>query len=154
MRNKRRNIEFETKAGQGDSLPGFSCLLALCFERVPDNLTGPPDAFLIGVGVHSERHRRVAMAQTLADRYHVRAVGDRKGGTCVAALVGVKILYAVPLAKLLKIAGGGLCGCIMSGLLSWVNTYRLIAFPACSRRSCCKRFSTSGPTSTVRDLPF
>ena len=46
-RNKRRNIGFETKTGQGKPLPGFLVLLALCFERVPDDLTGPADALLI-----------------------------------------------------------------------------------------------------------
>ena len=61
-RNKKRNIGFETKTGQGKSLPGFLVLLALRFEGVPDNLTGPADALLIGVGVHAERNRRVAVA--------------------------------------------------------------------------------------------
>jgi hypothetical protein len=31
----------------------FSCLLS--FERVPDSLTGPPDTFLICVGVHPKQ---------------------------------------------------------------------------------------------------
>ena len=71
--------------------------MGLCFEGVPDDLTSPPDAFLVGVGIHSECYRRVAMAQALTDRYHVRTVGDCKRGVCVAELVGVKIIYAVPL---------------------------------------------------------
>lgn len=97
----------ETRAGQGYSCPAF-LLLGLRFECVPDDLTGPPDAFLICVGVHSERYRRVAMAQAFTDGHHVRAVGDRKGGACVAELVWAKILYAVSLAEFLKIAGGAL----------------------------------------------
>ena len=107
-RNKRRNIGFETKAGQGGFPARFSCLLALRFERVSDDLTGPPYAFLIGVGVHSERYRRVRVSQALTDGYHIRAVGDCKGGACVTELVRVEILYAIPLAEFLKIAGGAI----------------------------------------------
>ena len=83
-------------------------LPVLRFQCVPNNLTGPSDAFLIGVGVHPQRDRRVTMAQPFRYADHIGSVGDCEACGGVAELVRVEILNAVPLAELLKIAGGAL----------------------------------------------
>ena len=107
-RNKKRNIGSETKTGQGGSLLGLSVLLALCFEGIPDGLTGPAYTLIIGVGVHAEGDRRVTMAQALTDRHHVSPVGDCQACGGVAELVQVEVLHPVPLTEFLKVSGGGL----------------------------------------------
>ena len=83
-------------------------LSVLCFECVPDRLPGPSDTFLIRVGVHSQRDRRITMAQPFTDGNNVRAVGDTDTCRRMPELVRVKILYTVFLPELLKIPRGTL----------------------------------------------
>ena len=48
-----RGIGFETRTGQGFSLPGPAVFI-LRFEGAPDSLSGPVYAFLIGEGIHAQ----------------------------------------------------------------------------------------------------
>ena len=80
----------------------------MSFERVSDSLTGPPDTFLICVGIHPKRHRRITMAQAFRYADHIRAVRDGDACGAVPELVRVKVLYAVLCPELLKIPGGAL----------------------------------------------
>lgn len=56
------------------------------------------------MGIHSERDRRVRMAQAFTDRYHICAIGDCKACACVTELVRVKIIHTVLLPETLKVA--------------------------------------------------
>ena len=86
-----------------------SFLVAICFfQCVSDSLTRPPDAFLIGVGIHFERYRSVTVAQPLRYADHIRAVGNREACGGMAEFVGVKIVYTVPLAEFLEKPGWAL----------------------------------------------
>ena len=89
--------------------PRRSFLFAICFfQCVSDSLTRPPDAFLIGVGIHSERYRSVTVAQPLRYADHIRAVGNREACGGMAEFVGVKVFDAVTLPEFLEKAGGRL----------------------------------------------
>ena len=59
------------------TLPGF---FHVCFECVPENLTGPLDALLVGVGVHPQRDRLVTVAQLLRHAGNVGPAGDCDAG--------------------------------------------------------------------------
>lgn len=81
----------KTHTGQ-KMMPGrdYPTRLLLCFlEGVPEYLTGPLYAFLIGVRVHSERHGFVSAAGLLRHRCNVRPVGDRHACKAVTELVKV-----------------------------------------------------------------
>ena len=58
------------------TLPGL-------FYRLLEDLGGVPHAFLIGVGVHAESYRLVAVAQGLRDTGDVGPIGDGNTDECV-----------------------------------------------------------------------
>ena len=61
----------------------FLCRILLGFlHRVPGRLTGAADVFFIGVGVHPQRDRRVAMSEAFRNADNIRA--GREGNTCGA----------------------------------------------------------------------
>ena len=66
-------FEYEKAAQDLNPTPSFLCVL--CFERVPNRLTGPPNAFFVCVGVHPQSDRCITMAEALRNACHVRAVG-------------------------------------------------------------------------------
>src|SRR5699024_7512905 len=83
-------------------------VLYALLQYVPDDLTGPPDAFFIGVGIHPQRDRRVAMAQLLRHADHIGPVDDCDRGGAVTQLVGVEVFDVVSLAEFLKVPGRAL----------------------------------------------
>ncbi len=89
------------------SLPG-SFLLILSFQCVPDSLTGAADRFHIGVGVHSERDRRVAMAQAFTERNHIRPVCNGNAGGAMPEQMRMKTGHIVLLPKLFEVSRGAL----------------------------------------------
>lgn len=69
---------------------------------------GVPNAFLVGVGIHAECHRLVAVAQGLRDAGNVGPVGDGDTGKGVTEFVGMEIGHAAPLRQLFEIPGRAL----------------------------------------------
>ena len=64
----------------------------LCFERVADDLTSASDAFFVGVGIHPEGHRCVAMAEPLRYADDIGSRCDHDACGAVSELVGVEVL--------------------------------------------------------------
>ena len=86
---------------------GCSRLLAvvlLRFQRVAEDITGSLDAFCVGVGVHFERDAFIGMTEFFGNRSNIRVVRDGDTGECVAQLVRMKMIDAVPSAEFLKIS--------------------------------------------------
>lgn len=73
--------------GQGFA-PGLFLLSATScrFQGLPEDVPGPLDAFLVGMGVHSQGSGFVRMAQLFTHWGNVRAVGD--GYACKAVPIG------------------------------------------------------------------
>lgn len=66
-------------------------------QRVAEDLACPPDAFLIGVGVHPQGHGLVAVAQLLRYTGDIRSVGNGNAGEGVPQLVRMQPRRVVPL---------------------------------------------------------
>lgn len=117
---------------------GCSRLLAvvlLRFQRVAEDITGGLDAFCVGVGVHFERDAFIGMTEFFGNRSNIRVVRDGDTGECVAQLVRMKMIDAVPSAEFLKISRRRgrvhwLCAAILR------KTYGEMQARLCSIRSC------------------
>ena len=86
---------------------GCSRLLAvvlLRFQRVAEDITGGLDAFCVGVGIHFERDAFIGMTEFFGNRSNIRVVRDGDTGECVAQLMRMKMIDAVPFAEFLKIS--------------------------------------------------
>ena len=75
---------------------------------IPHDLGGLADAFLVCVGIYSQRYCFVAVPEGLRYTGNISAVGDGNTGEGVPQLMWMQIWDTVPLRKLFQIAGGGL----------------------------------------------
>ena len=64
---KRHVARFESRA---------TGLFILGLQGVSDRLTGPADAFFVGMGVHPERDCGITVTEALTDTGHICSVGD------------------------------------------------------------------------------
>ena len=86
-RNKNRNgPQKDSRAGL--SLPGF-------FYCIAEDLRGPAAAFLIGMGVHPQRYRRITVPQGFGHADHIGPGRDRHAGESMAQLVRMKARHIV-----------------------------------------------------------
>ena len=75
------------------SIPGF--FLALFAYCISEDVAGSFHAFSVGMGVHSERHRLVGMAQLFGNTGDVGSIGDGDAGECMPELMRMKVWHTV-----------------------------------------------------------
>ena len=102
-----------------DFLARSFVLFGFLFECFTENLTGPLHALLIGVGVHPQRYRLVAVSQLLRYAGNIRAVGDGDAGEGMSEGMGMEAGNTATLGELLQIPGWALgVHRLRAGLLS------------------------------------